>query len=88
MLLYPDYRKAFHLTTDASAFGLGAVLSQDGKPVTMISRTLQDRELNFATNERELLAIVWALKSLRSYIWCQKLKHFYRSPTVKIRRVR
>jgi len=88
MLLYPDYRKAFDLTTDASAFGLGAVLSQDGKPVTMISRTLQDRELNFATNERELLAIVWALKSLRSYIWCQKLKHFYRSPTVKIRRVR
>jgi len=35
--------------------------SQDDKPITMISRTLKDRELSFATNERELLSIVWAL---------------------------
>lgn len=55
MLLYPDYKKDFDLTTDASTFGLGAVLSQDGKPITMISRTLKDRELNLATNERNYL---------------------------------
>jgi ribonuclease HI len=69
MLLYPDYRKPFDLTTDASSTGLGAVLSQDGKPITMISRTLKDHELHFATNERELLAIVWALKNLRTYLY-------------------
>lgn len=69
MLLYPDYKKPFDLTTDASAHGLGAVLSQDGKPITMISRTLKENESNFATNERELLAIVWALKSLRNYLY-------------------
>jgi len=69
MLLYPDYKNTFDLTTDASALGLGAVLSQGGKPITMISRTLKDRELSFATNECELLAIVWALKSLRNYLY-------------------
>jgi len=69
LLLYPDYKKPFDLTTDASSTGLGAVLSQERKPITMISRTLKDPELHFATNERELLAIVWALKNLRNYLY-------------------
>lgn len=69
MLLYPDFKKPFDLTTDASSHGLGAVLSQNGKPITMISRTLKDREMHFATNERELLAIVWALKNLCNYLY-------------------
>lgn len=49
--------------------GLGAVLSQRGKPITMISRTIKDKELNNATNERELLAIVLALHKLRNYLY-------------------
>jgi len=77
MLLYPDYQKPFDLTTDASSVGLGAVLSQDKKPITMISRTLRDNELNFATNERELLAIVWALKTLRNYLYGVKNLNIY-----------
>lgn len=68
MLGYPDYRKPLDLTTDASAYGIGAVLSQGG-PITMISRTLKDRERNYATSERELLAIVWALGKLRHYLY-------------------
>jgi len=43
MLRYPDYKKPFHLTTDASAYGIGAVLLQENRPITMISRTLGDR---------------------------------------------
>lgn len=42
MLRYPDYKKPFDLTTDASAYGIGAVLSQEGLCITMISRTLKD----------------------------------------------
>jgi len=72
ILRYPDYQKAFDLTTDASAYGIGAVLSQEGRPITMISRTLKDREVNYATNERELLAIVWALAKLRHYLYAVK----------------
>lgn len=77
MLLYPDFKKPFDLTTDASSLGLGAVLSQGGRPITMISRTLKDRELNYATNERELLAIVWALQKLRNYLYGVKHLNIY-----------
>lgn len=69
LLQYPDYNQAFELTTDASSSALGAVLSQNGRPITMISRTLSPCEQNYATNERELLAIVWALKRLRHYLY-------------------
>lgn len=68
-LTYPDFKKAFDLTTDASSHAIGAVLSQEGKPITMISRTLTISEEHYATNERELLAIVWALKTLRNYLY-------------------
>lgn len=64
MLGYPDYTKWFDFT---SADGIDAVLDQWGRPIPMISRTLKDREWNDATNEHELLAIVYALGKLRHY---------------------
>jgi len=41
----PDYKKAFDLTTDATAYGIGAVLSQEGRSITMISRTSSEGRL-------------------------------------------
>ena len=70
---FPDFDKPFHLTTDASNFAIGAVLSQieSGKdrPIAYISRSLNRTEENYATNEKEMLAIVWALDNLRSYLY-------------------
>lgn len=98
MLLYPDFKKPFDLTTDASSLGLGAVLSQGGRPITMISRTLKDKEQNYATNERELLAIVWALQKLRNFLYGVRYLNIYtdhqpltfsvsdRNPNAKIKR--
>lgn len=68
-LFQPDYSKPFELTTDASNYALGAVLSQNNRPITFISRTLNETEQNYATNEKEALAIVWALQHLRNYIY-------------------
>ena len=68
-MLYPDFKKPFEVTTDASNHALGAVLSQNGRPLTMISRTLTPTEENYATNERELLTILWSLKTLRNYLY-------------------
>lgn len=57
-LFQPDFSKSFELTTDASNYAIGAVLSQKHRPITFISRTLTKEEQNMATNEKELLAIV------------------------------
>ena len=98
MLIYPHFGKLFDLTTDASALGLGAVLSQIGKPIQFISRTLKDVELNYATNERELLAIVWSLRAFRHYLYGVKNINIYtdhqpltfavsdRNPNAKLKR--
>lgn len=76
MLAYPNFNKEFSLTTDASNYALGAVLSQDNRPIVFLSRTLSRAEEHYATNEKEMLSIVWALKSLRNYL--------YGSPKLKI----
>lgn len=68
-LYQPNFNKPFELTTDASNFAIGAVLSQGKQPITFISRTLSQTEQNYATNEKELLAIVWALQKLRNLLY-------------------
>lgn len=68
-LYQPNFNKPFELTTDASNFAIGAVLSQGKHPITFISRTLSETERNYATNEKELLAIVWALQKLRNFLY-------------------
>lgn len=72
LLLHPDFNKPFELTTDASSTAIGAVLSQNNRPISMISRTLTPTEENYATNEREMLAIVWSLQKLRNYLYGAK----------------
>lgn len=72
ILRYPDFNKKFRLITDASNFALGAVLTQDNHPICYASRTLNDHEKNYSTIEKELLAIVWATKYFRPYIYGKK----------------
>lgn len=69
ILRYPNFTKKFKITTDASNFAIGAVLSQDGHPVAYASRTLNKHETNYSTIEKELLAIVWAVKYFRPYVF-------------------
>ena len=76
ILQYPDFSKKFVLTTDASNFALGAVLSQgpigQDKPIAFASRTLSRTEENYSAIEKELLAIVWACKHFRPYLYGNK----------------
>lgn len=69
ILSYPDFNKKFVLTTDASNVALGAVLSQEDRPICYASRTLNDHEKNYSTIEKELLAIVWATGYFRPYLY-------------------
>lgn len=69
ILKYPDFTKEFKLNTDASNFAIGAVLLQDNHPIAYASRTLNDHEIRYNTTEKELLAVVWAIKYFRPYIY-------------------
>jgi hypothetical protein len=77
-LQYPDFSKEFILTTDASNCGLGAVLSQGpiGKdlPVASASRSLNKSEVHYTVSDKELLAIVWATKYFRPYLYGRRFK--------------
>lgn len=76
ILQYPNFDEPFILTTDASDVALGAVLSQgkvgSDKPVAYASRTLSDTETRYSTIEKELLAIIWAIKYFRPYLYGRK----------------
>lgn len=76
VLQYPDFSKRFILTTDASNFALGAVLSQgpigSDKPIAFASRTLTQTEEKYSAIEKELLAIDWACKYFRPYLFGRK----------------
>lgn len=76
ILQYPDLEKPFILTTDASNYAVGAVLSQGiigkDKPVAFASRTLNKSEEKYSAIEKELLAIVWACRYFRPYLYGRK----------------
>ena len=67
-----DWSFPFELMCDASDFAIGAVLGQKREKnfqvIYYASRTLNDAQLNYATTEKELLAIVFAFDKFRSYL--------------------
>ena len=73
LLAYPDFNKPFIIHTDASDRQLGAVISQDEKPIAFYSRKLSPAQTRYTTTERELLAIVETLKEFRNILQGQQI---------------
>ena len=76
VLTFYDPEKPLQLDTDASPYGIGAVISNiddtgQDRPVEFISRTLSKAERNYSQIEKEGLAIVWAVKRFHRYLYAR-----------------
>ena len=63
-----DFSKAFVIETDASRVGLGAVLMQDEKPLAYFNHKLSPQAQAKLVYERELMAMVLAIRKWRPYL--------------------
>lgn len=72
-LAFPDFNQTFYVTTDASDYAVGGVLSQgdipNDRPICFFSRTLNDAQRRYSVTHRELLAMVESTRAFRQYIW-------------------
>ncbi|GBG81905.1 hypothetical protein CBR_g34088 [Chara braunii] len=80
VLKLPDPTLTFVLTTDASQYGIGAVLQQDDgnglRPVEFMSKKIKTQELQDSTYEKELYALVSALKHWKHFLLGRHFKIF------------
>ena len=101
VLQLADPNLEYKVTCDASDFAVGAVLSQeheDGEhPIAFESRKMNPAEGNYPTHERELLAVIHALRTWRHYLQGSKftiltdhhsLKYFMTQPNLSKRQAR
>ncbi|XP_020272502.1 uncharacterized protein LOC109847682 [Asparagus officinalis] len=75
----PDWNLPFEVMIDASDYAVGAVLGQRKDKIVhaiyYASHTLDEAQVNYATTEKELLAVVFAFDKFRSYlVGVQKIK--------------
>ncbi|KAM6549555.1 hypothetical protein CsatB_021231 [Cannabis sativa] len=68
----PNWELPFEIMCDASDYAIGAVLGQRFdkvfRTIYYASKTLNDAQLNYATTEKEMLAIVFACDKFRPYL--------------------
>ena len=68
-LAYYDRSKPVTLQTDYSENGIGVALVQDGKPVRFASKSLSERESEYAPIEGEMLGVVYGIKKFHHYLY-------------------
>nr|GEZ20728.1 retrovirus-related Pol polyprotein from transposon 17.6 [Tanacetum cinerariifolium] len=101
ILIAPNWDLPFELMCDANDFAIGAVMGQRHekhfKPIHYASKTMTDAESNYTTTEKEILAVVYAFKKLRSYLIMNKsivhtdhfaLKYLFPKKDSKVRQLR
>jgi hypothetical protein len=75
VLAYPDFSKVFEIYSNASSKQLGAVITQDNRPIAFFSWKLFTQR-KYSVTKIELLAIVETLKEFKGMLWGQSI-HVY-----------
>ena len=73
ILAYPTYGKPFDIYTDVSTRQLGAIITQNGRPLAFFSRKLNSAQMKYSITELELLSIVECLKEFKGMLTGQQL---------------
>ncbi|CAL1379503.1 unnamed protein product [Linum trigynum] len=68
VLALPDFSRPFVLETNACGVGVGAVLSQGGRPLAYFSKALCVKNQGLSTYEKEYLAVLLAVDHWRHYL--------------------
>ncbi|KAK2382251.1 hypothetical protein QL285_069799 [Trifolium repens] len=87
IIVAPDWNLHFELMCDASDYAVGAVLGQRHDKffhaIYYASKVMTEQQLNYATTEKELLAVVFALEKFRSYLVGSKVVVYTDHATLK-----
>src|SRR3954468_19087124 len=77
IVVAPDWTLPFYIMCDASNLAIGAVLGQRKEKIFHViyyaSRTLNGAQLNYATTEKEFLAVIFAVDKFRQYLLGTKM---------------
>jgi hypothetical protein len=76
VLAYLDYSKVFKIYTDASSKQLGALITQDSRPIAFFSRKLSNTQRRYSVTNIELLAIVKTLEKFKGMLRGKNIKVF------------
>ena len=72
-IAYFNVEKPVTIQIDGCKDGLGAVLMQEGKPVSYASRAMKEAQKRYAMIEKELLAVVFGCERFHQYIYGRKI---------------